>query len=225
LTWSERVKKAREAGIIAVQRKGEANLFWKESAAPVGPEQLYFEDEQEMVRRARLPECRTTPKGPLLKVAAEKAKQRVPMSFFTITSKARMGAKRFTRRIITLRVKAALNLIVTRGAYYGEESKKNSGWVEEPPAESPNSEIPPAGSAQPTMKFDDDEARSMGRKWILQGRFSVFSRFPITLHNPHRLVVCLRPNDRDVSNAVLETHPHLEESFDDPQSPSHRDGK
>ena len=165
LTWNERVKKAREAGIVAVEVKGEAKLFWKNSGSPVGPEQLYFENEEEAVQRARLPECRTRPKGPLLDVVAVKrALQRVPMSFFTATSKARMGAKRCTRRIITLRVKAALNLIVTRGAYYGEASEKNAGYVGEVCDES--------GRALPTMKFDKEEAVSMGRTWILQGLFS-----------------------------------------------------
>jgi len=154
LTWSERVKKTQEAGVVAVVVRGEAKLFWKDSGSPVESE-LFLEDEQEMVRRARLPESRATPKGSLLQVAAEKSRRRVPMSFFTMTSKARMGSKRCTRRTITLRVKAALNFIVARGAYYGDESKKNSGYVEE--------------TRTTAMKFDENEAESMGREWILQG--------------------------------------------------------
>lgn len=163
LTWNEKVKKSQEAGVVAVVVRGEAKLFWKDSGKPVETE-LYLEDEKEMVRRARLPECRATPKGPLLQVAAEKARRRVPMSFFTITSKVRMGTKRCTRRTIILRVKAALNFIVARGAYYGDESKKNSGYVEEI-----STTGPPGRSV---MKFDENEAESMGRKWILQGLFS-----------------------------------------------------
>lgn len=162
---------------MAVEVNGEAKLVWKGSGNPVGPEQLYFEDEREMVQRARLPECRARPRGPLLSVVAVKrALQRVPMSFFTATSKARMGAKRCTRRIITLRVKAALNLIVTRGAYYGEESKKNAGYAREVRDESDR--------ALPTMKFDQDEAVSMGRTWILQGLFSNSALIPsLSLRN------------------------------------------
>jgi hypothetical protein len=167
------IKRIQQAGTVSVDVSGEPKLVWKSSGRPVEPEQLYLEDEQEMVRRARLPECRATPKGPLLQVAAKKARQRIPMSFFTITSKARMGTKRCTRRIITLRVKAALNLIVTRGAYYGDESKKNSGCVEEIHAQSP--------PGFPVMKFDENEAKSMGRNWILQGAFaSLLDRLVLT---------------------------------------------
>ena len=215
LKWNDRVKRTQEAGIMSVYVNGEAKLFWKSSGRPVEPEQLYLEDEQEMVRRVRLPECRVTPKGPLLQVAAEKAKRRVPMSFFTITSKARMGAKRCTRRTITLRVKAALNLIVTRGAYYGDESKKNTGYVEEIDA--------PPGSQ--VMKFDEHEAESMGKKWILQGVFSSLLDPPVLINDFNRLVICLLANYRGVSNAVLETHSYSEGSFDDPQNSGHRDGK
>lgn len=160
LSFGDRVKRVQEAGITAVEIKGDVNLFWKKSGKPVGLEQLYFEDEQEMIQRVRLPECRAMPKGPLLQVAAEKARQRVPMSYFTATSKARMGAKRHVRRTITLRVKAALNLIVTRGAFY-DGVPKNSGHVEGNCVESP-----PTATA---LKFDENEAISMGRKWILQG--------------------------------------------------------
>lgn len=103
------------------------------------------------------------PSRVLLQVVVEKAKQRIPMSFSTMTSKARMETKRCTRRKITLRVKAALNLIVARGADYGDEFKENSVCVEQI-----HNNAPP-GSPWPTMKFNENEAKSMRRNWILQG--------------------------------------------------------
>jgi len=164
LPWEERVKSAKDSGVLAIGTGRQPMLVWKDSGKPVGAEQVYPEHEQETLWRVRLPESRAIPPSAfLLKVAMEKAKRRVPMSFFTTTSKAKMGALRCTRRAITLRIKAALNLIVTKGAYYGSKENKNGGCIES------TGEIKDFS----VMKFDDEEARSMGRKWVLQGSLSV----------------------------------------------------
>jgi hypothetical protein len=162
LRWEERVKRAKDSGVLAIGTGRQPMLLWKDSGKPVGAEQVYPEHEQETLRRVRLPESRAIPPTALLKVAMEKAKRRVPMSFFTTTSKAKMGALRCTRRAITLRIKAALNLIVTKGAYYGSKDNKDGGYIEST-GDIKDSSI---------MKFDDEETRSMGRKWVLQGSVS-----------------------------------------------------
>lgn len=163
LLWEERVKSAKDSGVTAIVTARQPMLLWKDSGKPVGTEQVYPEYEQETLRRVRFPEFRAMPPSALLlKIATEKAKRRVPMSFFTTTSKAKMGALRCTRRAITLRIKAALNLIVTKGAYYGSKDKKNGGYIEESTGDVKDSSI---------MKFDDEETGS--RKWVLQGSLSV----------------------------------------------------
>ena len=80
--------------------------------------------------------------------AGEKKKlaRRIPMSYLTATSKERMGNKTHMRRRITTRIKTALNLIVTRGAYEDQS----------------NIQIP-------RLKFDNEEASIMGERWIMQG--------------------------------------------------------
>lgn len=175
VTWHQRVQRAKDAGVIAVEVKGKPTLFWRNSSKPVGLEQVYPEDAQETLRRARLPECRTPPSENLLGVALKRAQRRVPMSFFITTSKARMGALRCTRRIITLRIKAALNLIVTRGAYYVDERMPTRRKISSSDAEKRKDNLKNATESQPpVMQFNKEEAVSMGRRWILQGSFCLF---------------------------------------------------
>ncbi len=167
VTWHQRVQRAKDAGVIAIEVKSKPTLFWKEFSKPVGLEQVYPEDGRETLRRARLPECRALPSDNLLGVALKRAQRRVPMSFFITTSKARMGALRCTRRIITLRIKAALNLIVSRGAYYDEERVATKKEISSSDAVEP--EHCSKNGQPPVMQFNKEEAVSMGRKWILQG--------------------------------------------------------
>lgn len=167
LSWEERVKRTMDAGVVAVDIKGRPMLLWKDSRKPVGSEQVYPEHEQDILRRVRLPECRAMPSTELLRAATEKAKRRVPMSFFTATSKAKMGALRCTRRAITLRIKAALNLIVTKGAFCGDKDRKNAGYMDD--IEAPSMSTNPSS----IIKFDGEETKAMGRKWVLQGSLSV----------------------------------------------------
>ena len=158
LTWAERVQRAKEAGVTAVEKvKDQPMLLWTESGKPVGEMQIY---PQASVNGLPLPDCLTKPTGPLLKLAWKKAQRRIPMSSFTVTSKARMGSLRCTRRIITLRMKAALNMIVTRGAYFGDRATRNYGIVEEAPGV--------RDTPSRSMMFDEED---VGRKWVMQGHF------------------------------------------------------
>ena len=183
VTWDQRVQRAKDAGVVAIEVKSKPTLFWRDSSKPVGLEQVYPEGAQETLWRARLPECRALPSEKLLGVALQRAQRRVPMSFFIITSKARMGALRCTRRIITLRVKAALNLIVTRGAYYDDERMATRKEMSSSDAEKRKGDLKNTTESQPpVMQFNKEEAVSMGRRWILQGSLFVpFSPFDSTL--------------------------------------------
>lgn len=108
----------------------------------------------------RLPAHRSALQGTL---APKKLARRIPMSYLTATSKERMGSKRYMRRRITTRIKTALNLIVTRGAYVDQtEIQNGTGQLKED-----GSEI--RHNPSPCLKFDNEEASVMGEKWIMQG--------------------------------------------------------
>ncbi|KAJ3502725.1 hypothetical protein NLJ89_g8753 [Agrocybe chaxingu] len=162
LTWTKRVQKAKEAGVKVVYVGGKPALAWNSGVLVGEDEQVYPEHDHNTLD---IPDCKTTPKGPLLDIARKRAMRRVPMSYLTATSKARMGAKRYTRCQITRHMKVALNLIVTRGAYFGDPALRNDGPAKE--------DVKPLGAEikpkHVVMRFDEEEARSMGRKWIMQG--------------------------------------------------------
>ncbi|CAA7269653.1 unnamed protein product [Cyclocybe aegerita] len=125
-------------------------------------EQVYPEHDHNTLD---IPDSKTTPKGPLLDIARKRAMRRVPMSYLTATNKARMGAKRYTRCQITRGMKVALNLIVTRGPYFGDPALKNDGQAKEDLG-SLSVKIKPK---RLLVRSDEEEARSMGRKRIMQG--------------------------------------------------------
>ncbi|CAA7266251.1 unnamed protein product [Cyclocybe aegerita] len=162
LTWIERVQKAKEAGVKVVYVGGKPALAWKSGELVGEDEQVYPEHDHNTLD---IPDCKATPKGRLLDIARKRAMRRVPMSYLTATSKARMGAKRYTRCQITRRMKVASNLIVTRGAYFGEPALKNEGPAKED-VKTLGVGIKPK---RVVMRFDQEEAKSMGRKWIMQG--------------------------------------------------------
>jgi len=60
---------------------------------------------------------RSVESGPLTELALKKAAFRIPVLYKNTTSKKCMGSFAYLRRDITRRVKVALGLIMTRGAY------------------------------------------------------------------------------------------------------------
>ena len=111
----------------------------------------------------RLPGRRSIPQGALKELALKKLALRIPMSYLTATSKERMGSKRYMRRRITTRIKTALNLIVTRGAYVNQSEIQNGAdQLNEDRSKSNHKPLLP-------LKFDNEEASLMGEKWIMQG--------------------------------------------------------
>jgi hypothetical protein len=151
--WAERVRYARRAG-IKVGPKGEL----------VGEHDQRIEDcdlfPKSELGNKRLAGHRSVPQGPLKDLAMKKLAFRIPMSYLTATSKERMGPKTHMRRRVTTRVKTALNLIVTRGAYVDQNEIQNG-------AGQPKEEFKHIPS--PRLKFDNEEASLMGEKWIMQG--------------------------------------------------------
>jgi len=134
LTWDERVQKAVEASITGVPNSRSPNHL---SGGFKGGEQLYPEEDYNMLI---IPERRSPPRGRLLQLALRKVSHRVPMSCHISVSKKRMGADRYMRREVEKRLRASLNYIVARGAYYDADVKR--------------------------IKFNPEDA---GRKWALQG--------------------------------------------------------
>ena len=156
VSWAERIQHAKEAGMRVVsadlfgahnQRVDDCNLFPKSKLG-----------------NRRLPGHRSIPQGALMDLAVKKLALRIPMSYITATSKERMGPKRYMRRRITTRIKTALNLIVTRGAYVAQSEIQNgAGQLKE---DEPEIKYNPL----PRLNFDNEEASLMGEKWIMQGK-------------------------------------------------------
>lgn len=161
LPWDERVKKAMDAGIIAVEDRRIRRLVWKHTQEPVGDVQIYPEDDVELLRRTRSEASQIDRMSPLFELHVRKAQRRVPMSMLAATSKAKMGTLRSQRRTNVLRIKAALNLIVCRGAYFGDPSTKNQAFT---PSKTAFDQASP--EAQPVIQFNDEDS---GRQWCMQG--------------------------------------------------------
>ena len=172
--WAERVRYARRAG-IKVGSKGEL----------IGEHNQRIEDcdlfPKTELGNKRLPGHRSVPQGPLNDLAMKKLAFRIPMSYLTATSKERMGQKTHMRHRVTTRIKTALNLIVTRGAYMDRNEIQNGAGQ---PKED-ESEIKRIQS--PRLSFDKEEASLMGQKWIMQGTVYRYNDFypNDTIHHSH----------------------------------------
>ncbi|KAH9474593.1 hypothetical protein JR316_0013055 [Psilocybe cubensis] len=134
LSWRERVEMAKEGGLTARHLQNNINL--RGTIFKPG-EQLYPKYDYNNVL---LPTQKITPCSPVLDVLLKKTWRRVPMAFHISTSKARMGSFRHQRKHIEKRLRAAINLIVTRGAYFDREADKIG------------------------INMEDS-----GRKWVMQG--------------------------------------------------------
>lgn len=162
--WAERIQHAKKAG-MKVASTGDL----------VGADNQRIEDydlfPKSELGNKRLPGHRSVPQGVLKDLALKKLALRVPMSYLTATSKERMGQKTHMRHRITTRIKTALNLIVTRGAYVDQsEIQDGSGQLKED-----ESEINP--NPLPRIKFDNEEASLVGEKWIMQGTVYRYNDF------------------------------------------------
>ena len=146
--WAERIQHAKKAGMRATR----VDLLGADNQS-IDDSDLF---PKSLLGNKRLPLHRSMPRGALKDLALKKLSLRIPMSYLTATSKDRMGAKRHMRRRITTRIKTALNLIVTRGAYVDQnEIQDETGQLE--------------GKPLSHLKFDSEEASLMGEKWIMQG--------------------------------------------------------
>jgi len=163
--WAERIQHAKKAGIRAVSTVG------VDSLSLVGAHNQMIDDSdlfpKSELGNKRLPGHRSVPQGVLKDLALKKLALRVPMSYLTATSKERMGSKRYMRRRITTRIKTALNLIVTRGAYVDQNEIQHG---------TAGSEI--KHNPSPPLKFDNEEASLMGEKWIMQGNHDTIDFLP-----------------------------------------------
>ena len=133
--WAERIQHAKKVGM-----EEDCHLF---PSSELG--------------NKRLPGHRSVPRGAIKDLALKKLARRIPMSYLTATSKDRMGPKTHMRRRITTRIKTALNLIVTRGAYVDQSEIQNGAGSQN-------------NGPLPHLKFDNEEASRMGEKWIMQGK-------------------------------------------------------
>ena len=152
VSWAERIQHAKKAGLKVV------------SSELVGPQNQRIEDwdlfPKSELGNKRLPGHRSVVQGSLKDLALKKLARRIPMSYLTSTSKERMGSKAHMRRRITTRIKTALNLIVTRGAYVDQRGTQNeAGQLKKDESEIKHDPLP-------HLKFDNEEA---GEKWIMQG--------------------------------------------------------
>lgn len=162
--WAERVQYAKKAGMKAVPTVGGGDLVGAHNQR-VDDSDLFPKSE---LGNKRLPGHRSIPQGALKDLALKKLALRVPMSYLTATSKERMGSKKYMRERITTRIKTALNLIITRGAYVDQSETQN----ETSQVKMDGSEI--KHDPLPRLKFDSEEASLMGEKWIMQS-----TRLPI----------------------------------------------
>ena len=173
IPWAERIQHAKKAGM-------------KVTVDLVGPDNQRIEDNdlfpKSQLGNKRLPGNRSVPQGTLKDLALKKLALRIPMSYLTATSKERMGHKTHMRRRITTRIKTALNLIVTRGAYVDQNGIQNASCQ----LKEGESEI--KLSPLPCLKFDNEEASCMGQKWIMQGtvfRYNDFYQLEMSYISTH----------------------------------------
>ena len=148
LTWTQRVQKAREDGFSATSVGRTPKLLKQDE--PGGKPRPYGNDEGQVYPKDDsdtflVTGRRSVKSGPLTELALKRAAFRIPMSYKNATSKKRMGSFAYMRRDITRRVKVALSLIMTRGAYV-DGDQVSSGKVR--------------------IQFNDED---VGRKWSMQG--------------------------------------------------------
>ncbi|KAF8895855.1 hypothetical protein CPB84DRAFT_1781993 [Gymnopilus junonius] len=117
VTWAERVKWAKSVGIVGVPGSKSPKIPAHLGLTP--KDQLYPEEDYNSFV---IPAKRVIPRGPLFDLALRKAARRVHASLHVSTSKKRMGADRYMRRGIETRLRAAMNMIITRGASAGVKS-------------------------------------------------------------------------------------------------------
>ena len=161
--WAERIQHAKKAGMKVV------------STELVGAQNQRIEDcdlfPKSELGNKRLPGHRSVPRGAIKDLVLKKLARRIPMSYITATSKERMGQKTHMRRRVTTRIKTALNLIMTRGAYVDQsEIQKEAGQLNEDESETKQNPFP-------LLKFDNEEASLMGEKWIMQGTLYLYNDF------------------------------------------------
>lgn len=165
IPWAKRIQYAKRAGI----RVEGVDLFGAHNQR-IDDSDLFPKSE---LGNKRLPGHCSVPKGALKDLALKKMSLRIPMSYLTATSKERMGPKRYMRRKVTTRIKTALNLIVTRGAYVDQSEIRNGTdqMMKEDESETTHNPLL-------HLKFNDEEASLMGEKWIMQGWSYIF--YPTT---------------------------------------------
>lgn len=164
LTWTQRVQKAREDGFSATLVGRTPKLLKRDDA--VGKPRPYSNDEGQVYPKEDADTFlvtgrRSVKSASLTELALKKAAFRIPMSYKNATSKKRMGSFAYMRRDITRRVKVALGLIMTRGAYVDGDQ---------------------ASSAKVRVQFNDED---VGRKWSMQGSWN--PQIDLRLHTYHCL--------------------------------------
>jgi hypothetical protein len=189
LTWTQRVRKAREAGFSATVVGRTPKLLKQDE--PGGKPRPYADDEGQVYPTDDhdtflVTGRRSIKSGPLLELALKKAAFRIPMSYKNATSKKRMGSFAYMRRDITRRIKVALSLIMTRGAYVDVDQTSSSGKV------------------KPRLKFDDED---IGRKWSMQGAWNPPDSLIFFLTVSCRLDLHFLPHHRRVCHAISPAYP------------------
>lgn len=92
-------------------------------------------------------------------------KKHVNMRFVSITSIKNTSKCAVIRVTISRRIKHALELIIARGAHAGTVTEWSRG----------------AKVQRRGIVFDDNEAKEMGPKWVLNGKFLLFSKWSIRM--------------------------------------------
>ncbi|KAF9523812.1 hypothetical protein CPB83DRAFT_862324 [Crepidotus variabilis] len=199
VTWNERVQKAMDAGVMGVQAGRQLNIVWKQTGQLVGNTQIYSEDDQDLLRRTRLEGRDLNPASPLFSAKLQRAKRRVPMSLFIVTSKAKMGSLRCRRKTIASRVKTALNYIVSRGAYFEQSSKSSHDNADAHKAA--NSSTEKKARSRPTgVKFDSSKL-APGRQLVLQGWSYIIHLTTEVYRMPYAQLIFLLRNALSTVNA------------------------
>ena len=166
LTWTQRVRKAREDGFSATLIGWTPKLLKLDEASGtprpcINDEgQVYPKDDKDTFF---VTGRRSVKSGPLTELALKKAAFGTPMSYKNATSEKRMGSFAYIRRDITRRVKVALGLIMTRGAYVDTDQ---------------------TSSSKVRIQFNDED---VGRKWSMQGSWNLY--IDLRLHTYHCLQV------------------------------------
>ena len=151
LSWTRRVQKAREDGFSAMLVGRTPKLLKRDE--PGGKPRPYSDEEGQVYPKEDTDTFlvtgrRSVKSASLMELALKKAAFRIPMSYKNATSKKRMGSFAYMRRDITRRVKVALGLIMTRGAYVNGDQ---------------------ASSGKVRIQFNDED---VGRKWSIQGSWN-----------------------------------------------------